>query len=140
MLPLKRRALNRYLTRLNQIISDTSKPDYVALLEARQVLSNVFPPPRKMKAVSAPLYVGQPRRRSTRAASRAGTYNFLRTLTVGKSTASISGELFFKIVNFLKENKKLHAIRELRAATGLGLKESKDLIEGDPSLQAAMFI
>ena len=47
----------------------------------------------------------------------------------GKSTGFISPEAIFKINELLAKNNKIEAIKVLRGATGLGLKESKDVVD-----------
>lgn len=52
----------------------------------------------------------------------------------GHVSVTVPPSIYASIRHCLEHGKKIMAIRELRAATGVGLKDSKDLVEGDPKL------
>ena len=45
------------------------------------------------------------------------------------SRENISDELKGELISLVKENKKVQAIKKLKEATGMGLKEAKDYID-----------
>ena len=50
----------------------------------------------------------------------------------GRSTAPAEEKTEFTVVLAAAGDKKIEVIKEVRAITGLGLKEAKDLVEGAP--------
>ena len=50
----------------------------------------------------------------------------------GQPTAAAEEKTTFDVVLKAAGEKKIQVIKEVRAATGLGLKEAKDLVEGAP--------
>lgn len=55
------------------------------------------------------------------------------------AAAAVAEQTEFEVVLKAAGDKKLDVIKEVRAITGLGLKEAKDLVEGAPkSLKAAV--
>ena len=52
----------------------------------------------------------------------------------GDAPASVEAKTEFSVSLTSVGDKKINVIKEVRAATGLGLKEAKDLVEAAPSL------
>jgi large subunit ribosomal protein L7/L12 len=52
--------------------------------------------------------------------------------TTGAPTAAAEEKTTFDVVLKAAGDKKIQVIKEVRTATGLGLKEAKDLVEGAP--------
>ena len=52
----------------------------------------------------------------------------------GDSTATAEAKTEFSVSLTSVGDKKINVIKEVRAATGLGLKEAKDLVEAAPSM------
>ena len=52
----------------------------------------------------------------------------------GDSTAAAEAKTEFSVSLTSVGDKKINVIKEVRAATGLGLKEAKDLVEAAPSM------
>ena len=52
----------------------------------------------------------------------------------GPAAAPVEEQTEFTVVLAAAGDKKIEVIKEVRAITGLGLKEAKDLVEGVPSL------
>jgi large subunit ribosomal protein L7/L12 len=50
----------------------------------------------------------------------------------GAAPAAVEEQTEFTVVLLAAGEKKIEAIKEVRAITGLGLKEAKDLVEGAP--------
>ena len=50
----------------------------------------------------------------------------------GDAAAPVEEQTTFDVVLTAAGDKKIQVIKEVRAATGLGLKEAKDLVEGAP--------
>lgn len=50
----------------------------------------------------------------------------------GAAAAAVEEQTEFKVVLASAGDKKIEVIKEVRALTGLGLKEAKDLVEGAP--------
>jgi large subunit ribosomal protein L7/L12 len=50
----------------------------------------------------------------------------------GAAAAPVEEQTEFTVVLFAAGDKKIEVIKEVRAITGLGLKEAKDLVEGAP--------
>jgi large subunit ribosomal protein L7/L12 len=50
----------------------------------------------------------------------------------GAAAAPVEGQTEFTVVLAATGDKKIEVIKEVRAITGLGLKEAKDLVEGAP--------
>jgi large subunit ribosomal protein L7/L12 len=54
------------------------------------------------------------------------------TLGAGAAAAPVEEKTEFTVVLAAAGDKKIEVIKEVRAITGLGLKEAKDLVEGAP--------
>ncbi|MGE4234591.1 MAG: 50S ribosomal protein L7/L12 [Bacteriovoracia bacterium] len=52
----------------------------------------------------------------------------------GASTEAAAAKTEFSVVLAASGDKKINVIKEVRAITGLGLKEAKDLVEGAPKV------
>ena len=52
----------------------------------------------------------------------------------GASAAPVEAKTEFTVVLTAAGDKKINVIKEVRAITGLGLKEAKDLVEGAPKV------
>ena len=52
----------------------------------------------------------------------------------GAAAAPVEEQTEFTVILAAAGEKKINVIKEVRAITGLGLKEAKDLVEGAPSL------
>ena len=50
----------------------------------------------------------------------------------GAATAAVEEKTEFNVILAAAGDKKIEVIKEVRALTGLGLKEAKDLVEGAP--------
>jgi large subunit ribosomal protein L7/L12 len=50
----------------------------------------------------------------------------------GAAAAPVEEQTEFTVILLAAGEKKIEAIKEVRAITGLGLKEAKDLVEGAP--------
>ncbi|WP_025300276.1 50S ribosomal protein L7/L12 [Candidatus Endolissoclinum faulkneri] len=56
------------------------------------------------------------------------------TVTDSASTPAIEEKNEFDVILSVAGTKKINVIKEIRAITGLGLKDAKDLVEGAPQL------
>ena len=53
---------------------------------------------------------------------------------LGDKLAGLTLKQAVEVAEYLKETYKIQVIKVVRAATGLGLKEAKDLVEGAPKI------
>jgi ribosomal protein L7/L12 len=58
-----------------------------------------------------------------------GPFGVTLRIPTTRETVAVSEKGFAEIEQYLREGKKIQAIKTLRAETGIGLKEAKDFIE-----------
>lgn len=137
---MKRRKLRQNIEALNAILTDPRKTDGQARAESIGLLRKIIPVPAlaiaaATNAINNPASLVnsvQPRRRSTRSQFRAGTI----ALSANGTTVYVTPEQYNVITGYIAQGQKIQAIKELRLATGCGLKEAKDIVEGDQKLVA----
>ncbi|MDY0163613.1 50S ribosomal protein L7/L12 [Desulfobotulus sp.] len=57
----------------------------------------------------------------------------MAAMPVGAAAAPVEEKTEFDVILVAAGDKKINVIKEVRAITGLGLKEAKDLVEGTPA-------
>lgn len=58
-------------------------------------------------------------------------------LRAGTTIAYLKPDVYHEVMGYLREGKKIQAIKAVRQSTGLGLKDAKDIVECDPQCLAA---
>lgn len=136
---MKRRKLRHYIEAINAILTDPRKHDGQARSETLLLLRKIIPigptaTAAAKNAINNPASLAgsaQPRRRSTRSQFRDGV-----TVGVGVRQYALTADAYRKIVAHLSGGEYIQAVKEMRLATGCGLKDAKDIVDGDPKLAA----
>lgn len=124
---MKRRKLRQLITEINGLATNRNLTDSQARANIILQLSKVIPVKRVSAAKAA----------QTAPAVRRATKGEKVMLRYGSTVVHVTPEQYNIIAGQVRIGQKIQAIREIRTITGLGLKEAKDLVEGDINLRGA---